>query len=78
VVRARAAIPMDRTAVVSTGAITLRWRTVLQREFGTTPSISADFASLDQIDRTVVDASVAIAVLLGASTEPMLRAAPVF
>jgi len=68
---------MERTAVVATGPVTLRWRTVLQRELGATPSICADFASLDQIHRAVVDASVAIAVLLGASTEAMLGAAPV-
>jgi len=68
---------MERTAVVATGPVTLRWRTVLQWELGATPSICADFASLDQIDRAVVDASVAIAVFLGASTEAMLGAAPV-
>jgi len=68
---------MERTAVVATGPVTLRWRSVLQWELGATPSICADFASLDQIHRAVVDASVAIAVLLGASTEAMLGAAPV-
>jgi len=68
---------MDGTAVVSARSIALRRGTVLQWEFGATPSISTDFAPLDQIDGTIVDTSVTVAVLLGSSTKSVLRTAPV-